>query len=94
MTRSPKMHERRIAIAFSDVAEHLIIGAVFLDDINHVFENAGFADTFRDWPSWLIRAGRLACGLHNSMPEIGQGGRGQDASSFSDGTWTKERVPR
>ena len=34
-------HELGIAVPFFDVAEHLIVGAILFDDVNHVFDRAG-----------------------------------------------------
>ena len=35
-----------IAVAGLHVAKHLVVTAVFLDDVNDVLEHAGFADAF------------------------------------------------
>ena len=36
----------RVAVAGRHVAENLVVSSVFLDDINDVLEDAGFADAF------------------------------------------------
>ena len=48
--------KRRIAVSFQHVAEHLIVRAVFFDDIDDVFDGAGFADAFRNGPGGLVCA--------------------------------------
>src|SRR5258705_5895197 len=40
-----KNAERRIAIAPRLIAEHLIVSAVFFDDVNHMLEYAGLANS-------------------------------------------------
>ena len=40
--------ERWVAIAFFDITKHLIIGSVFLDDINAILNGAGVTDFSRD----------------------------------------------
>ena len=39
--------ERRHPAAFGHVAQYLVIGAVFFDDIDHVLEHRRFADALR-----------------------------------------------
>ena len=43
-----ELHERRITIAKRHIAKNLVIGAVFLDDINHVLD--GVVLTENQWP--------------------------------------------
>ena len=63
--RSPKTHRVRIAVAFLDVAEHLVVGAILFNDVNHVFENA----TVRPMRSGTGRGampgrgGKVACSI-------------------------------
>jgi len=38
--------ERRLRVPFADSAENLVEGAVFLDDVNDMLEDRGFAGTF------------------------------------------------
>ena len=47
-----------VAVAVRHVAEHLVVGAVFLDDVNDMLKDAGFADAFRHGPRGLV--GRAA----------------------------------
>ena len=46
--------ERRIAVAALVIPEHLIVSAVFFDDIHDVLEDARLADALRDRPSRLV----------------------------------------
>ena len=46
----------RVAVAFAHVAKHLIVSAIFLDDIDDVLENAWLADAFWHRHSRLIFA--------------------------------------
>ncbi len=39
--------EARIAVAGWHIAQHLVVAAVFLDDIDDVLEHARFTDAFR-----------------------------------------------
>src|SRR5207247_10954665 len=48
-----KNAEGRIAIAAPLIAEHLIVGAVLLDNINDMLEEARFANSLRDGPRRL-----------------------------------------
>ena len=43
-----KHHQAGVAIPFLDVAKHLVVGAVLLDDVNHVADRAGVADATGD----------------------------------------------
>ena len=36
--------QRRVAVALADVAQHLVVGAVLLDDVDAMFDRAGPAD--------------------------------------------------
>ena len=44
-----KDRQGRVAIAFCDVAKHLVVGAVFTDDQEHVFDLRRIADPLRDY---------------------------------------------
>ena len=59
------------------VAEHLVVGAVLLDDINHVLEDARFAHALGDGPGRLARARRQSRFLHQAVAEIKQCRLGQ-----------------
>ena len=48
----------RVAVAFGDVAEDLVVGAVLLDDVDHVLEDARLADALGHGPGRLV--GRAA----------------------------------
>ena len=43
-----ELHERRIAVALRHVAEHLIVGAVLLDDVEDVLDRRPLAEMHRD----------------------------------------------
>src|SRR5262249_42128264 len=49
------------AISFSNVAEHLVVSPVLLDDINHMLDERRLAHSFRHgprchtWPRWCKR---------------------------------------
>ena len=47
--------EGRIPVSFGDVPQHLVVSPVFLDDVNHMFENAGFTDTLE--PAGMVDSG-------------------------------------
>ena len=50
-----------LAVAFGNITENLIIGAVFFDDINDMFKNRRFPCPFRNRPGgWPGRAGKKA----------------------------------
>ena len=68
------MHKDRIAIAFLDIAEHLVVGAVLLDDVDDVFENTGLAGALRDRPRGLPGARRAGVQLvTTAMAHVGEG---------------------
>ncbi len=51
--------QRRIALALADIAQHLIIGTIFFDDIEHMLDGGGDArrnrhpDLHRYKASWI-----------------------------------------
>ena len=51
-----------IAVAFLDVAEDLIVGAILLDDVDDVLDEARFADALGNWRAagWSGRGGSAA----------------------------------
>ena len=49
-----KCAERRRAVALREIAQNLIVGAVFLDDIHDVLEDAGLADTLGNGAGRLV----------------------------------------
>ena len=55
----PEDAQGRIAVAFGDVAEDLVVGPVLLDDVDDVLEDGRLADPFRDGSRRLVRPGRL-----------------------------------
>ena len=50
--------KRRVAVALRQVAQHLVVGPVLLDDVHHVFEYGWLAQLLRHG-----RRGRVAGGL-------------------------------
>ncbi len=66
--------ERGVAVALFHVPEHLVVGAVLFDDIDHVFEDARFADALRHRAGRLVgRGGRAAC-TQQRIAHVGQRG--------------------
>ncbi len=53
---APEQHERRIAVPLRHVSEHLVIGAVLLDDVEDVPDRGGLPEVHRD----RARAWRVA----------------------------------
>src|SRR5262245_56349382 len=49
-----ELDEARIAIALRDIAEHLVVRAVFLDDIEDVLDGRTLRRLHRDWVSPLV----------------------------------------
>ena len=46
-----------LAVAAGDITKNLIVGAVFLDDVDHVLDLTGLADPFRDRAGGLVFPG-------------------------------------
>jgi len=63
-----------VAIAFLHVAEHLIVSAVFLDDVNHVLEHARFTGAFWHGPRSLAGPRRQSGLREQRITQIGQRG--------------------
>ena len=58
----PEQRQRRIAIAARDIAEHLIVGSVFPDDVKHVLDRRRSADSPRDRTGdWSARWRQPGC---------------------------------
>jgi hypothetical protein len=45
---APELHERGIAVALRHIAEHLIVGAVLLEDVEDVLDRRTLAQMHRD----------------------------------------------
>ena len=45
---APEHHQRRIAVALRDVAEHLVVGAILFDDKDYVIDGGRVAGALRD----------------------------------------------
>ena len=43
-----EFHERRIAVPLRHVSEHLVVGAVFLDDVEHVLDRRALPEMHGD----------------------------------------------
>src|SRR5260370_37573683 len=65
--------QRSIAIALFQIAKHLIVGAVLLDNINNMFEHARLADTLRHRPGRLTRPRRPSGLLQERVTHVGDG---------------------
>src|SRR5437764_10646680 len=73
-----KRAQLRVSVAGFYISEDLVVGAVFLDNIDHVLEEAGFANTFRDGArrlTWARRQGGLG---EQRKAHICQGLRGEN----------------
>jgi hypothetical protein len=55
---SPKMH-RRGSLLSPEGRPDLVVGAVLLDDVDDVLDEAGFADALGDGPGGLVLPGAL-----------------------------------
>ncbi len=66
----------RIAVAFLDVPQDLIVGAVFLDQINDMFEDRRFADAFGHGAWWLTGPGRQKHILFHGATIVAKHGQG------------------
>ena len=64
--------ERRVAIAFLDVTEDLVVSPVLLDDIDDVLEHAWLADALRHRTRRLVGPRRQSRGLNRGMTEVVQ----------------------
>jgi ribosomal protein S16 len=45
---APEQRQRRIAVALREIAEHLVVGAVLSDDVEHVLDRRCAADGTRE----------------------------------------------
>src|SRR4051794_19812631 len=50
--------QRSITLALRQVSQYLVVGAIFLNDVNDVLDGAGFADAFGHRTRRLARANR------------------------------------
>ena len=62
--------ERRVAVALGQIAEHLVVGAVLLDDVDDVLEDARFADALGHGPGRLVRARRQLGLLQQTVAQV------------------------
>ena len=69
--------ERRVAVALGQIAEHLVVGAVLLDDIDDVLEDARLADALGHGPGRLVRARGQFGFLQQTVAEVVQRRLGQ-----------------
>ena len=83
-----------IAVALFHVAQDLVVAAVLLDDVNHMFKDARLADPLRHRPEWLIRTGELPCFGDLGMCMFARARAVMVASSASFGRGTMETVPK
>src|SRR5437867_3827038 len=68
-----KNAQRRITVALWHVAQHLVVGAVFLDDVEDMLEDAWFPDPLRNWPRRLAGAWRQRGLLQQWIAHIFEG---------------------
>jgi len=68
--------EAGVTVAFGHVAENLVVGAVFLDDVDDVLEHAGLAHALGNGPRGLVRARREQRFGEPWVTDVAQGGLG------------------
>ena len=68
--------QRRIALAFADVAQHLIVAAILFDDVDHVLDGGGNAR--RNRVELFVGVGRVGFHLGGVLRERFVGQRGNE----------------